>query len=186
MWRKRRKTCGHYDCKKRIRDDEFLCPEHYQGWIDGLIDRCPNCGRFKDVMYRLCLDCYVGRQVAPWEPSVPIPEPKQRYRTEYSEAWIDGYLRPDRFFIYILEFDDDELCVGHTTDIRKRLAEYEKPGLTRGRSPELQYLQIVATERAAELREAELKRLIESNPQQIRLMINDFRGHMGGLGLKQD
>ena len=131
-------------------------------------------------MYQLCLDCYFGRPVAQWEPPVEIPAQKQSYKVEYSEAWVDGYMRPDRFFVYILELDDGTLDVGHTADIRKQLAEYreQKTSSTAGRNAKLQYLQIVATQQAAELREAELKRLIESNPSQIRLMFADFHQHM--------
>ncbi len=186
--RKSRNICGHWGCQKRIPDDEFLCAEHYDDWVNGLIDRCPKCGRFKDVSYQLCLDCYFGRPVAQWEPPVEIPAQKQSYKVEYSEAWVDGYMRPDRFFVYILELDDGTLYVAHTTDLRKQLSEYreQKTASTAGRNPRLQYLQIVATKDAAELRETELKRLIASNPEQIGLMIYDFRGHMRDLGLKDD
>jgi len=139
-------------------------------------------------MYQLCLDCYFGRPVTQWEPPVEIPAQKQSYKVEYSDAWVDGYRRPDRCFIYILEFEDGALSVGHTADIRKQLSEYreQKTSSTAGRNPKLQYLQIVATKEAAELRETELKGLMVSNPEQIRLMIDDFRGRMGNLGLEKD
>ncbi len=182
-WR-RRNNCGYWGCSKRIPDEQFLCTGHYGSWEDGLIDQCPQCGRFKDVMYQQCLDCYVGRAVPPWQPRTEIPAPKQKYRVEYSEAWIDGYLRSDRFFVYILQYDDGNLYVGHTADISKRLSEQkvQKTSAASGSNPGLQYLQIIATERAAELREAELKKLITSNPGQIQLMVADFRDHMRGLG----
>jgi len=184
MWRRKRNICGYWECKRRIVGDSFLCPQHYQDWIDGLIDRCPKCGRFKDVMYQQCLDCYFGRPVSPWKSPVPIPITKQRRRIEYSEAWVDGYMRRDRFFIYILELDDGTLYIGHTTDLRQELADYrsQKKAAKGKGTASLQYLQIVATKRAAELREAELKRLLQSNPEQIRLMIQDFRAHMRDFG----
>lgn len=135
-------------------------------------------------MYHLCLDCYFGRPVAQWEPSSPIPTPKQSYKVELSDAWVDGYLRHDKFFIYILEFDEGDLYIGHTADLNKQLSEHRKPKTpsTTGQNPKLQYVQIVATQKVAELREAELKRLINSNPNQIRLMIWDFRNRMRELG----
>ncbi|MBA7701921.1 hypothetical protein ES703_110669 [subsurface metagenome] len=138
-------------------------------------------------MYRLCLDCYVGRPVAQWEPSVMIPTQKKDYRVEYSDAWIDGYMELERFFVYIVEFDEGNFHVGHTKDMRKRLSEYrdDKTSPSSGRNPKLQYLQLIATEKAAELREAELKRLIESNPDQIRLMISEFHRHMREFGLEE-
>ncbi|MFC1943108.1 GIY-YIG nuclease family protein [Chloroflexota bacterium] len=185
--RKRGNICGYWDCAKLIPDDSFLCDAHYEAWVSGLIDRCPKCRRFKDVMYQQCLDCYFGRPVAQWEPSVVIPTPKQSYRLEYSDAWIDGYMELDRFFVYILEFGEGDFRIGYTEDIRKRLSEYrnDKTSPPSERNPKLQYLQLIATEKAAELREAELKRLIESNPDQIRLMISEFHRHMREFGLEE-
>lgn len=137
-------------------------------------------------MYRLCLDCYVGREVAHWEPPVLIPTQKQYVQVELSDVWIDGYLRADRFFVYILELGKGDFYIGHTKDIRKRLSEFrgEKTPSTAGGNPKLQYLQVIATEKAAELREAELKRLMETNPSQIHLMISEFHRHMREFGLE--
>ncbi len=184
--RKKGNICGYWECKTRISDDDFLCAGHYKGWVDGLIDRCPKCGRFKDVMYQLCLDCYFGRPVAQWEPPVPVPTRKKEYRVEYSEVWTDGYMSPARHFVYILGFADEGFYVGHTTDLRKHLSELkdQKTSSTAGHNPELQYLELIDTEQAAELREAELKRLIETNPDQVRLMISEFRRHMREFGLE--
>lgn len=187
FWRRNRNKCGHWDCERRIPDDDFLCEEHHEKWAEGFIDRCPKCSRFKDVMYQLCLDCYFGRPVKPWKPTVEIPAPKKTPKVELSDIWVDGHMRPDRFFIYILELDDGVLYVGHTTDLREQLAEQkeQKMSSTAGRSPRLQYLQLVATKEVAEEREVELKRLIESNPGQIHLMITDFTGRMRDLGYKE-
>jgi predicted GIY-YIG superfamily endonuclease len=188
MWRFRRKrgnTCGYWDCDKRIPDDSFLCDAHYEAWVDGLIDSCPKCGRFKDVMYQQCLDCYFGRPITQWEPSVVIPTPEKSYQVEYSDVWIDGYMRSDRFFVYILEFEKGGFLIGYTDDIRKRLSEYKDRGtpFSSGDNPKLQYLQIIATEKAAELRQTELEKLIKSNPEQIHLMISEFHRHMHEFGL---
>ena len=186
MRRKSGNICGYWDCNKRIPDNDFLCTEHHKAWADGLLDQCPKCSRFKDIMYQLCLDCYFGRRVAQWKPLVAIPTQKQAYKVEYSDAWVDGHLRPDRFFVYVLQFDEGYFHVGHTADLRERLAEhgFQKKSPAAGRNPQLQYLQIVATQKAAELREDELKKLIESNPDQVRLMISHFRDQMRELGLE--
>jgi len=93
-------------------------------------------------------------------------------------------MRHDKFYVYILEFDNGDFYIGYTPDIGKQLSKHknqETPSPA-GRNPKLQYLQVVATEKAAELREAELKRLLISNPEQLRLMALDFRGHMHDLG----
>ena len=179
--RKNRNICAYCNCDRQIPKDDFLCPEHYKNWTDGIIDRCPRCGRFKDIMYYQCLDCYFGRPVVPWEPSAIIPPPpNQHHRVEYSDAWTDGYMKPDRCFVYILELDNGDLYIGHTKDLRKRLSEHRVEGKFSpvGGNPRLQYLEIAATRKAAELRQGELKKLVDSNPEQIRLMISNFRGHM--------
>ena len=172
--------CGYWDCQSRIPDDEFLCAKHHKEWVDGLIDRCPKCGRFKDIMYYLCFDCYLGRSVTPWKTPAVVPTPNKHYKVEYSDAWTDGYMRPDRVFVYILKLADGGFYVGHTTDIRKRFSEHRNAKIpsTAGHNPQLRYLEIMANQRSAELRETELKRLIESNPRQIHLMIRKFQDHL--------
>ncbi len=139
-------------------------------------------------MYEFCLDCYFGRPVPRWEPQVVVPTQKKRYRVEYSDAWTDGYMvpRPRRFFVYIFEFDEGNFYVGHTKDIRKQLAGYlnQKTPST-GSAPELQYVELAATERDAEAREAELKRLIETNPGQIQAMISEFHRLMREFELEE-
>ena len=89
-------------------------------------------------------------------------------------------------FVYILELDGGGFYADYTADLRKRFAEHkaQKIPSSAGRNPRLQYVQTIATQRAAELRVAELKRLIESNPEQIRLMIKDFRAHLRESGLE--
>jgi len=135
----------------------------------------------------MCQDCYFGRPVAPWKPPAAMPTPKQHYKVEYSDSWVDGYMKPDRFFVYILEFADGGFYVGHTENLRKQLSEHKDPTISSAamRNPKLQYVQIVASQKVAELRETELKKMIDSNPEQIRLMIYDFRGHMRQLGLEE-
>ncbi len=183
MWKWKRKSknsCGFWDCKQPIPGGDFLCAEHYRAWEKGFIDQCPNCERFKEIMYPQCLNCYFGRRVTPWKPSVVIPTQQQPYRIEYSDAWIDPHHRPDKFFVYIIRLDDGNLHVGRTADLRQRFRNHKEPG----HQPQLDYLHIVATEQAAELRESELKRLIDSNPRQINLMISEFHGRMSELGFE--
>ncbi|MFC1847635.1 GIY-YIG nuclease family protein [Chloroflexota bacterium] len=186
MRQRNRNICGYWDCNERIPGEDFLCADHYQMWVDGIIDRCPKCTRFKDVKFELCLDCYFGRPVKPWEPSVEIPPPKQDHKVEYSSFWEDGYMSPDKVFIYILELDDGVLYVGRNTDLRKGLSEHRKSksSSTAEGNPKLRYAQVVATQATAELREAELKRMIESNPEQIHLMIADFQSDMREFGFE--
>lgn len=178
--------CGYWDCHQHTQQSDFLCAEHHQKWDAGLLDRCPKCGRFKDIMYYLCLDCYGGRPVTPWEPSVEVPSPTQHYRVEYSDAWTDGYMEPDRHLVYIIRFDDGTVYVGHTRDLGKRLSEHKDKNmsLTAGGNPRLDYVESAATQKAAELREGELKKLLDSNPEQVRLMVKSFHENMRELGFE--
>ncbi|GEM_PF-1030547 len=187
FWRKRKNICAYWDCNKGIPDDGFLCTEHYQRWVEGSIDRCPKCSRFKDIMERLCLDCHLGRQVKQKKPSVETPKPAQ-YRMGYSETLADGYLMPGRCFIYILEFDDGDLYIGHTADVYRQFPELRKPksSSTAGQKVRLQYLELATSERAAKSREAELKKLVKTNPSQIRQMALDFHKRLRELGLEKD
>ncbi len=187
--RKNKNICGYWDCNNRIPNDDFLCTEHHEKWVVGLIDRCPKCSRFKDVMYYMCLDCYFGRQVKLKKELPPVtPKPNQYYKVQYSQAWTDGYMMPDKCFIYVLEFDDGTLHVGRTVDIYSQLSELreEKTSPTAGYKAKLQYLEIAVNEEAAKLREAELKRLVQSKPDQIRAMAIEFHHHMRELGLEED
>jgi len=44
-----------------------FCREHARKLNLGLIDKCPKCGRYKDVRQKLCPDCNYGRPVAGWK-----------------------------------------------------------------------------------------------------------------------
>lgn len=187
FWRKKRNVCAYWDCNTAIPEDDFLCPEHYSKWVEGLIDKCPKCGRLKDVMYYLCLDCYVGRKVKK-KPYVDLPKPEKIYRIEYTDNWTDSYLEPGRCFIYILEVGDGELYIGHTEDIYNRLAEIREGRRSPGavKKPRLRYLETAIDENAAELRELELKGLVTANPGQINAMSLEFHHHMQELGFDLD
>ena len=126
MWWKKKKTCGYWDCKVKIPDDELLCADHKEKWNLGLIDRCPDCQRFKDIMYYKCMDCYVGRKVKMEQASLIALEPEHDIRVEYSDEWSDGYMLKTKSFIYIIGFDDAPRQVGQTPDIRRHLAELKK------------------------------------------------------------
>ena len=93
-------------------------------------------------------------------------------------------MRPDRVFVYILELDDGFMYIGYTPDLRKGLAEHreQKVVSTAGRHPRLRFAQIMAPKAVAERRVAELKRMVEDNPEQIQTMIDDFSAHMREMG----
>jgi len=78
--------------------------------------------------------------------------------------------------VYILKLDNGDFYVGHTRELRERLSEHrdQKVASTAGCNPKLQYFEVLSTREAAKEREAELKRLEDSNPRQIRRMIIAF------------
>ena len=60
--------CQFWDCNESIPGHHFLCYDHYIQHGAGMIDECKSCGRYKDVDYDVCLNCY--RQTASaWAPS---------------------------------------------------------------------------------------------------------------------
>jgi len=61
--------------------------------------------------------------------------------------------------------------------LRPRLSEHidKKTKSTAGKNPKLKYFEILNSREAAELREAELKKLNEKNPREIRKMVISFQ-----------
>ena len=152
------KKCRYWNCNKTIRANHFLCSEHYEDWEDYLIDKCPECGRYKDVEYDICKDCFstLKRKSVEKKPSSPV-------RIEHSKAWEKG--------------DKGGFYIGQTRDLRVRLGEHRdgKTKSTSGRNLKLQYFEEVSSRKSAELKEVELKMLVNSNERKIRKMIQDFQ-----------
>ena len=183
----RENICGYWECNRHIPYNHFLCAEHYEDWEYGVIDQCPKCGRFKDAMYDLCLDCYNRRTFKQWKPPIVIPTSNlKRYEIEHSDSWTKGDKGIHRFFVYILKLDGADFYIGQTRELRERLSEHrdKNTSSTAGRNPKLKYFEIFPTREAAELREAELKRLKDSNPRQIRRMIIGFQDLIRELELE--
>ncbi|MFC2034069.1 hypothetical protein ACFLTT_01510 [Chloroflexota bacterium] len=185
MWWKKKKVCGYWDCNKRIIDDQILCNEHQERMVRGTVNQCPECDRFKDVMYNLCLDCYYGRSVNTRSKIADVSVPEGHGNIEFSEAWTDGFMEKERYFVYILEFGGGVLYVGHAQKLHEEIAAHmeRKSSIAVGSNPKLQYVEILANRESAEMREIELKRLIETNPQQISLMIETFKENLNHLDL---
>ncbi len=166
------KICRYWNCNKTIRANHFLCSEHYEDWEDYLIDKCPECGRYKDVEYDICRDCFstLKRKIVEKKPSSPV-------RIEHSKAWEKGDKGVEKFFVYILKDDKGGFYIGQTRDLRIRLGEHRdgKTKSTSGRNLKLQYFEEVSSRKSAELKEAELKNLVNSNERKIRKMIQDFQ-----------
>ena len=65
-------TCDEQDCEEEIRDDHFLCRDHWDQARKGDISECPECGEYKPSKFRLCRRC--NRENAP----APIAQHQQR------------------------------------------------------------------------------------------------------------
>ena len=99
------------------------------------------------------------------------------YKPEYSEAWDQADATADRFFVYVLKLDGGEFYAGQTRELRERLSEHRdgRAKSTAGRNPKLVWFGIVGTREAATAMEVELKKLVHSNPREIRRMVLSFR-----------
>ncbi len=168
-------VCLFWDCKRTIRPEHVFCDEHYQEFQDGLIDECPRCGLAKGAQYDVCLDCYRSRR----DRAVPAQTTQRNnwYKPEYSPAWGERDATADRFFVYILKLDGGQLYAGQTRELRERLSEHKDGGVqsTKGRNPKLVWLVIVSTRETAATVEVDIKKLIDSNPREIRRMVVGFR-----------
>ena len=180
------KICQHWDCRRPIRAGHFLCYEHYEDWEDYLINKCPECGRYKDVEYDLCLDCYNKLAITPRNRFSTNPQKNKSYRLEHSAKWTKRDKGASRFFVYILKGESGKFYVGQTRDLRERLSEH-KDGKTRsttGRNMKLQYFEELGDRYAAELREVELKRLLDYDERKIRKMIIEFQDRIREVKLQ--
>ena len=54
-------VCQYWNCSKKIKYGYFLCSEHYEALEDKLIDKCPQCGRYKDILKGNNAKYYVGQ-----------------------------------------------------------------------------------------------------------------------------
>ena len=166
----RAKRCLFWDCDEVIRSDHIFCYDHYQDLQEGLIDECPGCGRAKDKQYEVCLECYK-------KPPASKSAKAGRYRPEHSPAWAKGDAAADRFFVYILKLDGGDFYPGQTRELRERLSEHRDGRVqsTRNKNPKLVWYSTLPSREAATAMEVELKKLVDSNPREIRRMLISFR-----------
>jgi predicted GIY-YIG superfamily endonuclease len=185
LMRKSNRVCEYWDCDTGVTGSDYLCDKHHKKWLDGTIDRCPKCSRFKDTIYRYCLDCYLERPIKKRKPAVVSTKQKKSPRELYTGILRGDYPRQERYFVYVIEFDGGVFYVGYTRDIHRQISGLgKKKSTTSGYSPKLQFLEIIAGEKDAELREAELKKLVQSDPKQIRSMSSDFYQQMKEYGFE--
>ena len=168
------KTCEFWSCREEVRDDHFLCRDHYSRFQEGSIDQCPSCGRYKDAQYETCLECDAKlRQHTTRETGAPY-----QTQRDTDPAWEAGDAEATSFFAYVLELDGGQFHVGHTRDLRARLMEHRHgtgAKATSGKHPKLQWFAIVHTRDEAIEAEKRMKALVKRNPREVRKLIIQFR-----------
>ena len=175
--------CLFWDCTRSIREDHFLCHAHFEDLQDGLIDECKGCGLAKDIQYDLCLNCVSERPTSP-RPRKPASRPKYTwYKEEYSPAWAKGDKTAPYFFVYILKLSDGTFYAGQTRELRERLMEHRdnQVSSTKSRNPKLVWFATIPSRNAATKLEAELKKLIATNPREVRRMITTLKDYVKEL-----
>ena len=174
----RSNQCVFWNCTVKVQRGHTFCYEHYQDALDGKIDQCPGCGRGKDSQYELCLDCRNPSRAQSARPQPGrVNANRGRYRTEYSPAWDKADSSANQFYVYMLKLDGGEFYAGQTRELRERLSEHRDGRVksTQGRNPKLVWFGILPTREAAASTEVELKKLIDSNPREIRRMYLSFQ-----------
>ena len=125
----------------------------------------------KDAKYGACLICFHNRKQAPTQ-----GQNQGRYRKETSPSWQAGDADALRFFVYILKLTDGAFYAGQTRELRERLSEH-RDGLvqsTAHKDPKLVWFAVLPSRDAAASTEVALKKLIDSNPREIRRMVIGF------------
>ncbi|MFC1920996.1 hypothetical protein ACFLYQ_04650 [Chloroflexota bacterium] len=170
------KVCNYWDCVNDAQGEALLCADHQAQRMEGLLDKCPKCGRFKDVIYQFCLDCYVGRKVKKKKPVINTRRTKKAYKVELTSASSNDYYEPEKLFVYVIEVGEGILYVGYTDDIHNRLSEVRKRKKSpeTGWAPKLRYMESAKSKKSAETAELKLKELIIRDPKQIDVLSANF------------
>ena len=173
-------TCKYWNCNEKIRRGYYLCSEHYAAFEKGDIDECPGCKGYKPSEYEMCLACVrrgeASTRTATSKEAKP-PQKQRRYRKEHKPEWEKNDSVANRFYVYILQLDDGSFYAGHSRDLRARMWEH-KDGQTKstaGRSPRLQWFEIVSSRDEAASQEVDLKKLIDKNPREVRKLVIEFK-----------
>ena len=168
------KICEFWSCQEEIREDHFLCRDHYSRLQEASIDECPSCGRYKDALYETCLEC----NTKPSPRTTRESRAAYRTRRDVDPAWEAGDAEATSFFAYVLKLDGGQFYVGQTRDLRARLMEHRQGTgalIPRGKHPKLQWFAMLTTRRQAMAKEKQLKELLKRNPREMRKLIIDFR-----------
>ena len=134
-------------------------------WLLGFSGWCvfPGCGMRLKARFQLCHNHFLAAS---------------RYQWEHRDGWGRKDRQSDAFYVYLLELDGGEvLYAGQTRNLMRRLQEHCEGSTktTAGRGPVLAWFEQMPSRQAAVEKEAELKHRIDTQPEEVRQMVEQFR-----------
>ena len=99
-----------------------------------------------------------------------------RYEWEQRDEWAAKDANCDAFYVYILQLEGGDLYAGQTRNLMRRLDQHRngKTKTTAGRQPRLVWFEQLPSRQAAVEKEADLKHRIDTQPVQMRGMVEAF------------
>ena len=200
-------VCRYWDCSVTIPLGQEFCYPHHTDSERGFIDSCRYCGRAKRVQHVACLDCYdtlprnqQSASIAGGSPASGPPAPPrgalvqeidtepgipsvQKQEPEPAQPLRRQVRLDEQHFLYILTMDGGKFYAGHTSELREQMSRHrdgQDPG-TVGKHPKLVWFATVPTAEEAAQFEADLRQLVETDPQQVLRMVVDFHNLVGQL-----
>ena len=134
-------------------------------WLLGFSGWCvfPGCGTRIKARYQLCHNHFLAAS---------------RYQWEHRNGWGRKDRQSDAFYVYVLELDGGKtLYAGQTRNLMRRMMEHGQgtTKTTAGRKPQLAWFEQVPTRQTAVEKEADLKHRIDTQPEEVRKMVEAFR-----------
>ena len=134
-------------------------------WLLGFSGWCvfPGCGMRLKARFQLCHNHFLAAS---------------RYQWEHRDGWGRKDKQSDAFYVYVLELGGGEvLYAGQTRNLMRRVQEHcdGTTKTTAGRHPVLAWFEQVPSRQAAVEKEAELKHRIDTQPEGVRQMVENFR-----------
>jgi predicted GIY-YIG superfamily endonuclease len=135
------------------------------------------------VQYDVCLDCRNDGRRPPAKTESHGQHSGSWYKPEYSPSWEARDADANVFYVYLLKLDGGRFYAGQTRELRERLSEHRDSHVTStaGQNPKLVWFGILPSRESATSTEVEIKKLIDSNPREIRRMVIGFKDLVGEL-----
>ena len=134
-------------------------------WLLGFSGWCvfPGCGTRIKARFQLCHNHFLAAS---------------RYQWEHRDGWGRKDRQANAFWVYLLELDGGKtLYAGQTRNLMRRVMEHGEgtTKTTAGRRPVLAWFEQMSSRQAAVEKEADLKHRIDTQPQAVREMVEEFR-----------